>query len=116
MAAAFELKSGEEYLSVNWLEFLDAPDLEAAIVRLRSVFDTKGYRLRPTGRFAVLNVGAVKTAVSDHVEGTARVEHRPLDEDPSHSGVVGYTSDDLAVAVAIKELVSLESVHPAVGD
>lgn len=58
----------------------------------------------------------MKTAVSDAVDGIVRVDHLPLDDDRSHSGVFGYTADDLAVAVAIKELVSRESVHSAVAD
>ena len=56
----------------------------------------------------------MKTAVSATVEGAARVEHLPLDNDESHCGVFGYTADDLAVAVAIKALVSSEDVFPAV--
>ena len=116
MAAAFELRSGEDYLSVNWLECLGEPDLDAALVRIREMFQTKGYSLKPSGRFAVLNVGAVKAAVSDKVDGEARVEHLPLDDDGSHSGVFGYTARDLAVAVAIKELVNPERVRPAVAE
>lgn len=116
LAAAFELRSGEDYLSVNWLECLGAPDLDAAIECIRNVFRTKGYRLKPSGRFAALNAGAVKTAVSEHVEGAVRIEHLPLDDDRSHRGVFGYTADDLAAAVAIRELVSRESVHPAAAD
>ena len=47
MAAAFELKAGEDHLSVNWLEYLGEPNLDAAIARVRTVFHTKGYRVRP---------------------------------------------------------------------
>ena len=114
MAAAFELKAGEDHLSVNWIEYLGEPNLDAAIARVRTVFHTKGYRVRPNGKFAVVGVGAVKTAVSETVEGAARVEHLPLDDDESHCGVFGYTADDLAVAVAIKALVSSEDVFPKV--
>ena len=116
LAAAFELRPGEDHLSVNWLERLGEPDLDGAIERVRTVFHARGYRVKPTGRFAVLGVGAVKATVSETVNRTARIEHLPLDDDESHSGVFGYTADDLAVAVAIKELVRHENVHPAVAD
>ena len=116
IAAAFELRPGEDHLSVNWLEYFGAPDPQAAVDYVRNAFHTKGYRLRRHGRFAALNIGAVKTAVSETVEGPARVEHLPEDDDESHSGIFGYTAGNLAVAVEIKALVSAENVFPAVAD
>lgn len=114
MAAAFELRPGEDHLSVNWLEYLDAPDLNAAIESVRNTFRAKGFGLRRNGRFAALNVGAVKATVSRVTAGTARVVHLPVDDDESHSGVFGYTAEDLAVAVAIRALVGRDHMHPAV--
>ncbi|MCE2540565.1 MAG: hypothetical protein J4G16_09285 [Acidobacteria bacterium] len=116
MTAAFELRPGEDHLSVNWLEYFGAQVPEAAIERVRNAFQAKGYRLGRNGRFAALTVGAVKTAVSETVDGPVRIEHLPVDADDSHSGIFGYTTDDLAVAVSIKALVSHESVFPAVVD
>lgn len=116
LAAAFELRPGEDHLSVNWLERLGEADLDAAVDRVRTVFQARGYRVKPHGRFAVVRVGAAKAAVSETVERAARVEHLPLDDDESHSGVFGYTADDLAVAVALRDLVNRENVHPAVTD
>ena len=117
MPAAFELRpKKEDYLSVNWLEFLDASDLEAAVAQVRTVFGKKGYRVKPSGRFAVLEVGSVKAAISAHVSGTVTVEHRPLSDDESHGGVFGYSADDFAVAVEIAASVHPECVHPATTD
>ena len=116
IAAAFELRPGEDHLSVNWLEYFGAPNHEAAVDRVRNAFQAKGYRLSRNGRFAALNVGAVKAAVSETVDGPARIEHLPVNDDESHSGILGYAADDLAVAVAIKVLVSAENVFPAVTD
>lgn len=116
MAAAFELRPGEAHLSVNWLEYFGAQVPKTAIERVRDVFRAKGYRLGRNGRLTALNAGAVKTAVSETVDGPARIEHLPMDDDESHCGIFGYTTDDLAVAVSIKALVSRESVFPAVVD
>ena len=116
LAAAFELRPGEDYLSVNWLEYFGASNFDAAIESVRNAFHAKGFRLKPNGRLAVLNIGTVKAAVSGVVAGTVRVEHLPVDDDESHSGVFGYTADDLAVAVAIREFVGRENMHPAVAD
>jgi len=68
-ASAFELRPGEDHLSVNWLEYFAAPDLATAVHLVRSAFHDKAYRLRPGGRFAVFPCGAAKIAVSD---GTGR--------------------------------------------
>ena len=116
MAAAFELRPGEDHLSVNWLECFGAPNREAAVDRVRNAFKAKGYGLGRNGRFAVLNVGAAKTAVSETVDGPVRIEHLPVDDDESHSGIFGYTANDLAVAVSIKALVNRDNVFPAVAD
>ena len=114
MAAAFELRANEDHLSVNWLEYFGAQVPEAAVGHVRRAFEAKGYRLGRNGRFAALNVGAAKTAVSETVGGPARIEHVPVDDDESHSGIFGYATDDLAVAVAIKALVIRKNVFPAV--
>ncbi len=113
LAAAFQLKAGEDYLSVNWLEYFRTPDLETAVVRVREVFRTKGYRISPNGRFAVLGVGTAKEAVSAVVGRPARIDHLPLDDDASHSGIFGYRVDDLAVAAELKTLVRHEDVYTA---
>lgn len=114
MAAAFELRPGEDHLSVNWLQYFAAPDLDAAVARVREVFRDKGYRLRPNGRFAVVRVGAALAAVAEAVGRRGRVEHLPLEDDESHAGLFGYSADDLAVAVELRALIQREHVHPAV--
>lgn len=114
MASAFQLRSGEQHLSVNWLEHGGIRHVEAAMARVRAGFLSRGYRLRGNGRFAVLNVGVAKTTVLQALGHSLSIDHLPLDDDHSHAGVHGYTSDDLAVAVELKALLSIEAVHPAV--
>ena len=113
LAAAFEMKPAEEHLSVNWLEYLKAPDLDTAVDRVRDAFRKKCYSVSRNGRFAVLQVGALTRAALKAGAGLT-VEHLPEDDDESHSGVSGYTRDDLAVAVEIAVLVRREHVHDAV--
>lgn len=114
LASAFQLRSGEQHLSVNWLEHGGTRDVEAAMRTARSGFVNRRYRLRGNGRFAVLNVGSTKTAVREAVGHSLSIDHLPLDDDQSHAGIHGYTSDDFAVAVELKSLLSKEAVHPAV--
>ena len=115
MASAFELRQGEEYLSVNWLEYFNSPDRATAVDAVRKVFSEKGFRLRQNGRFAVFNVGEATIAVREGVGRSLIIEHLPLDDDGSHAGVFGYTEDDFAVAVELKALVSYQDIHPALG-
>ena len=112
--AFFTPRQGEEYLSVNWLEYFGETNLPAAVERVREVFRGKNYQVRPNGRFAVLNVGAAKTAVREGVDRSLRINHLPLVDDESHSGILGYTSQDLAVAVELRALVTRQDVHAAV--
>ena len=114
LSAAFLPKQGEEYLSVNWLEYFRALDLTVAVDQVRHVFRNKNYRLRPKGRFAVVNVGVAKTAVHEGTDKSLSINHLPVNDDKSHSGIIGFNSDDLAVAVEIKALVTSLDVHPAI--
>ena len=114
MASAFALRTGEKHLSTNWLEYFAEPDLSGAVQRVRAAFRNKGYKLRSQGRFAVLNVGAAKTAALESAGKTLRIDHMPLNNDPSHAGILGYTADDLSVAVELKALVRVRDVHRAI--
>lgn len=113
LVAAFQLKGGEDYLSVNWLEYFQALDQETAITHVREAFRTKSYGVRTNGRFVVLGVKDAKEAVSAVTGRPARVDHLPLKDDPSHSGIFGYAADDLAVAAELKALVGRACVHNA---
>ena len=114
MVNAFSLRQGEDHLSVNWLEYFDETELNAAVERVREVFRSKDFQVRPNGRFAVMNVGAAKTAAHEAVGRTLNIDHLPLSDDESHAGILGYTSEDLAVAIELAALVTSQAVHPAV--
>ena len=112
LPAAFQLKAGEDHLSVNWLEYFGTFDLDTAVAHVRTAFRAKGYSIRPNGRFSVLRVGSAKEAVSAASGHPSRIEHLPLDNDASHSGIFGYRPNDLAVAAELKILVGHADVHP----
>ena len=113
MAAAFLPRRDEEFLSVNWLEYCGLPDLEAAVGHVRTQFQGRGYGLRRNGRFAVLNAGTAKAAVSQQVQRQLRIDHQPRVGDESHAGIHGYSCTDLAIAAELA-LVSHGTVYPAV--
>lgn len=105
---------GEDYLSVNWLEFFGMPDRATAVGEMREVFGAS-FDLRVSGRFAVLNVGDAVRRVLESTGYAVRAEHLPTDDNPSHAGIVGYSHDDAEVARTLAEMVRREDVYPAVG-
>ncbi len=113
MASAFALREGEDHFSANWLEYFDERDQGKAVARVRQALRKKGYRLRPNGRLAVLDVGFVKAAVQDGVGLALDIRHCPLDDDDSHAGIFGYGPGDLAVAIEMQALAGLDDGHGA---
>lgn len=114
LVGAFTLRPGEGYLSVNWLEYFNTPDLTVAVEGVREAFHNKRYQLKPDGRFAVLNVGAAKFAIHKATEVLPAIKHWPARNDPSHTGISADTTHDFAMAVQLAALVTPENMHPAV--
>ena len=111
-AAAFELRPQDQYLSVNWLEYWGLSDLGVALDRVREEFDL---RVNENGRFAVLNVSEVKTAVDKVTQRRSSITHQPTANMESHAGVFGFLANDFEVAAELAEIVRTENVFPAVG-
>ena len=121
MASAFWIRAGEHDLSVNWLEYFGVrggrgaiAEREAAVSRVRETLRSKGFRLRHNGRFALLNVGEVKTAIRRAFGRSLHVNHLPLADDASHAGILGYTGEDRMIAAEIRAMVGAEDVKAAV--
>jgi len=113
MADAFVPKPNEEDLSVNWLEVFGKLPQQQAIDCIRSVLQGK-LTIKPRGRLAVLNVGAVKDAARRTDGCNLRVNYQPEGNDPSHAGIGGWeaTDDPLIVALELRRV--LLDVYPAV--
>lgn len=114
LATAFMLKKAdEEYLSVNWLEFLRLPSQDEEINEIRRVLGTK-LDLGGRARIALLNVGELIEQVfgKSNDERRLSVKHEPLNNDPSHSGVYGMVfKDDPLIPKLIAETV--QETYPA---
>ena len=89
MTSAFVLRDGEDFLSINWLEYFGDRDLSSATQCVRDAFRDKDYTLRPNGRFAVLNVSAAKAAVLEATGKTLHIDHLPLNDDLNRPGFPG---------------------------
>ena len=113
MAAAFELREDEEYLSVNWIEYFEELNLVAAINKVQWTLQNKVLNISPNGRFAVLGVKEIKDAISSVTRHALHIEHMPETDDGSHCGVFGYSASDLEVASEIALQLDLQNVYPS---
>jgi hypothetical protein len=112
-SAAFEIAPDNADLSVNWLEFLHATDRDAALAAVRKCFAEKPYKIKPSGRFAIMNVAASVHALRAVAEAIPpRLEHQPLQKpadphnDPSHAEYKGIP----LAAAKVAGLLLLEQV------
>lgn len=112
LATAFELGDGHDHLSVNWLEYFKVSDLIQAIDCVRQAFRNKEFGVSPNGKFVSLQVGKVKEVILRNGLPPAKIVHLPENNDPSHSGIYGYTASDELVSTEIAELAHAEDMHP----
>jgi hypothetical protein len=107
-AAAFMVRESEEYLSVNWLEELNHSGCASQIRDLQKLYAMKFNRVGASARIAVLNVGMVRTKVSNESPDSRllRVVHEPEEpDDPSHSGIYEIFHDDEIIAELIAQAI-----------
>jgi hypothetical protein len=115
--AAFRLRKerNEEYLSVNWLEFLEKENRLEEIKEIQKILAAKFRTVGSKAKIAVLNVGKMRGDVQTNSDGhrILRVLHQPETNDPSHSGIYDLRLDDDLVADLIAQ--SIKETHPAKG-
>lgn len=111
--AAFEVRPGEEYLSTNWLEYFHDSHRLIQIVGVRQALIDKGFRVRPTASFAVLNVGAAIAACKNVLNLDIQILTLAEPHDPSHTGIYGYSVEDVGVAALLAASIIPNEVYPA---
>ena len=110
---AFHLRrnKNEEYLSVDWLEILNQPDRISEIEAVRGVISQR-LRLGKTSKIGILNVGEVIDYVIDGSGLSIQILHKPVPNEPSHSGIYDTDQDEERIAELIAEKVY--EIYPAV--
>ena len=105
---AFNLRTGEAFLSTNWLEHFHPSDRQLQVSGVRRTLEGKGFRVNRNGGFAILNVGVATKSVS-----TASLNFVLLRQtnDPPHVGVFGIPEDHADIAVALAK--SVRELHSA---
>lgn len=99
---AFMLRKGETSLSVNWLEFLNCPDREKEINKIRKIYSKKFKKVPKKAKISILNVGDIKAKLTNKI----KVIHDPTLVDSSHSGIIFLNNINIeTIATLIVELV-----------
>lgn len=106
----------EDHLSVNWLEYFDKDNLKERVQCVREAFANKGFGLKKSGRFAVLNVSMIKAAGLNAANKQLQVLHWPDNEnnDLSHSGIFNYEINEFDIASEIAASVTLDDILPTI--
>ena len=110
---AFYLRSGEEYLSTNWLEHFHESERRSQIEGVIGALAGKGFRVAGGGSFAVLGVGDATSACKGRLDLNVRFVVLGDAHDPSHTGIYGYGERNVSAAALLAALVGRDEVHPA---
>ena len=117
--SAFRLRSGDNGLSVNWLEYFS--DLTKA-QQLDEVRRLSRLTMRRNGCLAELSVGETKQYCRELA--ALRFVHKPLaaengyEADLSHSEIIGLPQGDSPQAALIGDLIAecIQAIHPTIID
>ena len=101
------LRSDEERLSVNWLEFLECSSRDNEIIEIRKIYSQKFRRVGAQAKIAVLNVGEIRENVLKKTQNGRNLEvlHEPLENDPSHTEIYNLRPDEELIAELILETI-----------
>ena len=106
-ATAFMLRTGEESLSVNWLEFLKCSNRKNEIREIQRIY-SETLSVSVNARIAILNVGEIRNIVRTESPDNRNIEvlHDPIPGgDQSHSGVYNLEQDNEFIAELILETI-----------
>lgn len=89
---ALELREGEDFLSVNWLEYFDGN--HATQLRETKKAIASDRTLGPTSALSIGNIASIKSVCKSH--GTkVRIAYAPQKQNPAHSAIYHLHRDDL---------------------
>ena len=96
---AFQLREGEEALSVNWVEYFPNPATRVhdCVRALRQA--------RSAGKKSAFGVGNVETIKQTCLDRgiKVRILHEPKEGEPAHAGIRRLPRDDLTLLAALAE-------------
>lgn len=92
LAAAFQLRPGEAYLSAGWLDMYGG-NRDERLRQAAAAYDASPLHIKPNGAFAVGQVSAIKTA-GERFKQKFRIVHEPSKGLGSYVAVRQYRDDE----------------------
>ena len=106
-ATAFLLRSNEESLSVNWLEFLKCSNRDNEIKEIQRIY-AETFKVSVNARIAILNVGEIRQIVHRETSDNRNIQvlHDPIPGgEQSHSSIYNLKKDNEFIAELILEVI-----------
>ena len=112
MEEAFRLRKhiNEQYLSTNWLEYFRLYPQRAQIDCVIQSLSTK-LKIDGEDAIVVLNVGAATQRCSELAQVNLKFINFGRNDDPSYTGIYGYTEHNAKVALALAKLDDRDLVY-----
>lgn len=108
--AAFAVRRGESYLSLNCLDLISGTH-DTRIEHLRGILRSR-LNIKRTSLLAVLNVGKTKETVKELA--TLEFVHEPEPDDVTHCGLYGLEYDDeLVQDLVAQSVIEVTSAYSA---
>ncbi len=107
----FMLRPKERGLSVNWLDFYENCSKNQQLDEVRA---SSRMEMKKNGRLAELKVGSTKEHLISEINKSMIFKHRPGDDDPSHSEILGLPDSGTPEAHLIGDLIAktVTAVYP----
>ncbi len=104
LPSAFELRDGEEALSVNWVEYhqgaTHAERVVQCVAELRAAAGRQGKQIGQKAGFGIADVGRVRDVCSGRLKAV-RIVYTPTQEIPSHASIKKLPKDDFELLEAL---------------
>ncbi len=108
----------EDYMSVNWLEYDGNTDLEVCVQNIINIYKDK-LKVKKNDRLPIINVQRAIEYVKAETDDRRKIQilYKPELKpdhtygDPSHSGVYGYSHEDVIIGELLTDIV--QQVHRA---
>ena len=110
---AFLLRPGELYLSTNWLEYFHNSERQSQIAGVHRALADKGFHVRASASFAVLNVGVTIVVCKNALNLDIQILTLGEPHDPSHTGIYGCPPENTDAATLLAKSVALNEMYSA---
>ena len=114
-AAAFRLRDGENYLSVNWLECFCEHNFDIALIGIRCALIKKCRSINAKSKFATLNVGDIRNMIYKRHGHLLKIIRKAEKFDKSHTGIYVCREKALIVAHDLAEQVCCSDMYSGKG-